>query len=36
LAGGAIGGGCNLIVLDPGDVLHDALAVRGPVDTEMK
>jgi hypothetical protein len=31
----AIGGECNLIVLDTGDVLHDAFAVRGPrIDAE--
>jgi hypothetical protein len=24
LAGGAVGGECNLIVFDAGDVLHDA------------
>jgi hypothetical protein len=31
----AIGGECNLIVLDAGDVLHDAFAVRGPgIDAE--
>ena len=35
LAGGAVGGECNLIVLDPGDVLDDAFAVRGPsIDAE--
>jgi hypothetical protein len=30
LAGTAIGGECNLVILDAGDVLHDAFAVRGP------
>ena len=35
LAGGAMGGERNLIVLDAGDVLHDAFAVRGPrIDAE--
>jgi hypothetical protein len=29
-ASGAEGGECNLIVLDAGDVLHDAFAVRRP------
>jgi hypothetical protein len=33
----AVGGECNLIVLDAGDVLHDAFAVRGPrIDAESK
>src|ERR1700741_1986324 len=36
-AGGPVGGACNLIVLDAGDVLHDAFAVRGPrIDAEGK
>src|SRR5262245_1520209 len=36
-AGGAVGGECNLIILDAGDVLHDAFAVRGPrIDAESK
>jgi hypothetical protein len=33
----AVGGECNLIILDAGDVLHDAFAVRGPrIDAESK
>jgi hypothetical protein len=33
----AVGSECNLIVLDAGDVLHDAFAVRGPrIDAESK
>ena len=36
-AGGAVGSERNLIVLDAGNVLHDAFAVRGPsIDTESK
>src|SRR5262249_36020677 len=35
LAGGAVGSECNLVVLDAGDVLHDAFAVTGPrIDAE--
>jgi len=35
LAGGAVGNECNLVVLDTGNMLHDAFAVRGPcVDAE--
>jgi hypothetical protein len=30
----AVGGECNLIILDAGDVLHDAFAVKGPLDAE--
>jgi hypothetical protein len=30
LAGGVVGGECNLIIFDAGDVLDDALAVSGP------
>jgi hypothetical protein len=31
----AVGGECNLIILDASDVLHDAFAVRGPrIDAE--
>jgi hypothetical protein len=34
-ASGAVGGECNLVVLDAGNVLHDAVAVRGPgIDAE--
>src|SRR5215831_3921186 len=33
----AVGSECNLIVLDAGDVLHDAFAVRRPcIDAESK
>src|SRR5262249_4137466 len=36
-AGGAVGSECNLIVLDAGDVFHDAFAVRGPgIDAESE
>jgi hypothetical protein len=36
-AGGAVGGECNLIVLDAGDVLDDAFAFSGPrIDAEVK
>src|SRR5262249_52989852 len=35
LAGGAVGNECNLVVLDTGNMLHDAFAVRGPsIDAE--
>ena len=35
LAGGAVGGERNLVILDAGDVLHDAFAVSGPrIDAE--
>src|SRR5262252_6612322 len=35
--GGAVGRERNLIILDAGDVLHDAFAVRGPrIDAESK
>src|SRR5262249_6148316 len=34
-AGGAVGGERNLVILDAGDVLHDAFAVRRPgIDAE--
>src|SRR5262245_20761551 len=34
-AGGAVGIECNLVVLDTGNMLHDAFAVRGPsIDAE--
>jgi hypothetical protein len=34
-AGGAVGGKCNLVVLDAGDMLDDAFAVKRPgIDTE--
>src|SRR5215471_6955587 len=37
LAGGEEGGERDLIVFDPGDVLHDAFAVRGPrIDAESE
>jgi hypothetical protein len=37
LAGGAVCGECKLVVLDAGDMLHDALAVGGPhVDAERE
>jgi hypothetical protein len=35
LAGGAVGSECNLVILDAGNMLHDAFAVRGPsIDAE--
>jgi len=37
LAGGAVGNECNLVVLDTGNMLHDAFTVRGPhIDAKVK